>query len=179
MTTATMPIEEVVSLSEEIMPAVKGEFYRYTSDFSVEKPLYFLMKCKSQKARSTTNIENVLQELDLTFIFGDRVSLCSPNSVPSIGLLSNVLEGASLRSLNETEIRQSNMSLKAFYSCLDARSEALLADAFHASGASASTVLLSEGMTLTVRTTSNKYGLILVKELTASTCRVEACHILV
>lgn len=177
--TSTMPLEEVEPLSEQVMPAVKGEFYRYTSDFSVERPLYFLMKCKSNKARSaTTDIEKTLQELDLTFIFGDRVLLCSPNSAPSIGLLRNVLEDTVSRRLNETEIRLSNMSDEAFYRCLNARSEALLVDAFRASGASESTVVLSEGMTLAVRTGSNKYGLIRIKYLTVSTCSVEACHIL-
>lgn len=179
MTTATMPVEEVAPLSEEIMPAERGEFYRYTSTFSVVKPFYFLMKCNSNKARSATpDIEDFLEELDLTFIFGDRVFLCSPNSSLSAGLLSEVLGSASLHRLNETEIRLSNMSLKAFYGCLDARSEALLVDAFRESSASESTVPLSEGMILAVRTASNKYGLILLRGLTASTCRVEACHLL-
>jgi hypothetical protein len=178
MPTATMPVEEVASPSEQIMPAVRGEFYRYTSDFSVERPLYFLMKCKSNKARpTTTNVEHVLQELDLTFVFGDRVSLCSPNSAPSIRLLSNVIEDTSWRRLNETEIRLSNVTADDFYRCLDARSEALLVDAFRVSGTSESTVLLSKGMTLAIKTASNKYGLLLVNDLTASTCRIEACHI--
>lgn len=180
MTTATMPMETVAPLSEQIMPAVRGEFYAYASDFSAERPLYFLMKCKSNKARPvTTDIGHFLQELDLTFIFAaDGVILCSPNSAPSLGLLGNVLEEVNLRRLHGTDIRPSSMSADAFYRCLDARSETLLVDAFRVSGASESTVLLSEGMTLAVRTASNKYGLIMVKNLTASTCRVEACHIL-
>ncbi|HYU34366.1 MAG TPA: hypothetical protein VEW48_19610 [Thermoanaerobaculia bacterium] len=179
MTTATMLVEEVATLSEQIMPAERGEFYAYTSDFSVERPLYFLMKCKSNKARpATTDIEVALQELDLTFIFGERVFLCSPNSAPSIGLINNVLGNISLQRLNETEIRLSNMSSETFYRCFDARSEALLVDAFRASGASESILQLSEGMTLAVRTASNKYGLVLVKNMTTSTCRIEACHIL-
>jgi hypothetical protein len=182
MTTATMPVEveEVALPSEQIMPAVRGEFYRYTSNFSEDRPLYFLMKCKANKARpTTTEVEQMLQELDLTFIFGDKVFLCSPNSAPSIRLLGNVMEGASLRRLNETEIRLSNVPTEEFYRCLDARSESLLVDTFRVSGASESTVLLFKGMTLSIRTASNKYGLILVKDLTASTCRIEACHILV
>jgi hypothetical protein len=178
MTTATMPVEEVAAPSEQIIPAVRGEFYRYTSEFSAEKPLYFLMKCKSNKARSTTtDVEHVLQELDLTFVFGDGIFLCSPNSVPSIKLLSDVMDEESLGRLSETEIRQLNMRAEDFYRCFDARDEALLVNAFRASGGSESTVQLSRGMMLAVKTASNKYGLLLVADLTASTCRVEACHI--
>lgn len=180
MTTATMPVEEVAQLSEQIIPAVRGEFYGYASEFSVERPLYFLMKCKANKARPVMeDLKEVLQELDLTFIFGDEVFLCSPNSAQSVKLLGKVLEETSVRRLNETEVRLANMSSEAFYRCLDARSESMLVDAFHAPGASESTMLLSEGMTLAVRTASNKYGLILIEELTASTCRIVACHILV
>lgn len=178
MTTATLPVEEVTSLSEQIMPAVRGEFYGYTSEFSIDRPLYFLMKCKSNKARPiTTDRDQMLQELDLTFTFGDSVSLCSPNSAPSVRLLDNVLDEESLRRLNETEIR-SNVSPEDFYRCIDARSEAMLVETFCASGASKTTVLLSEGMTLAIRTASNKYGLVLVGELMSSTCKIEACHIL-
>jgi hypothetical protein len=178
MTTATLSVEEVTSLSEQIMPAVRGEFYGYTSQFSVDRPLYFLMKCKSNKARQiATDPEQMLHELDLTFTFGDRVSLCSPNSAPSVRLLGSVLDEASLRRLSETEIRL-NASLEAFYRCIDARSGAVLKETFCASGSSEATVLLSEGMTLAIRTASNKYGVVLIRELTSSTCKIEACHIL-
>jgi hypothetical protein len=178
MTAAILPLEGVASVSEQIMPAVRGEFYGYVSEFSVEKPLYFLMKCKSNKARSiSTDPEEMLRELDLTFTFGDKVSLCSPNSAPSIGLLGDVLDEASLKRLNQTEIRP-NVPHEAFYRCMDARSEAILVETFCASGASETTVLLAEGMTLAIRTASNKYGVVVVRELTSSTCKIEACHIL-
>lgn len=180
MTIATMPAEEIALTSEEIIPAVRGEFYAYASGFSVERPLYFLMKCKSNKARClATDVEQMLQELDLTFIFGDEVVLCSPNSAPSTRLLCNAVEYKNLRRLNETEIRPSNVPIDEFYRCFDARSESWLVDTFRSSGASESAVQLSKGMILSVKTASNKYGLILVKDLTASTCSIEACHILV
>lgn len=178
MTTATLSVEKVTSLSEQIMPAVRGEFYCYTSEFSVDRPLYFLMKCKSNKARPiTTDPDQMLQELDLTFIFGDSVSLCSPNSIPSVRLLANLLDEARLRRLSETELRL-NVSPEAFYRCVDARSGEVLKETFCASGASETAVLLSQGMTLAIRTASNKYGVVLIRELTASTCKIEACHIL-
>lgn len=179
MMTIAMPVKDVALQSEQIIPAVRGEFYAYTSDFSAERPLYFLMKCKANKARPlTTDVEQLLQELDLTFIFGEEVLVCSPNSGPSIGLLRNVVHGTDLRRLNETEIRLSTLAAERFYRCLEARSGLVLVDTFHGSGASDSVVRLSKGMTLSIRTASNKYGLILVRDLTASTCTLEACHIL-
>jgi hypothetical protein len=179
MTTTALQVEGVALPSEQIMPAIKGEFYAYTSDFSPERPLYFLMDCKANKARSiTVDVEQLLQELDLTFIFGDEVLLCSPNSGPSIGLLSSVVKGANLRRLNETGIRLSSVPAERFRRCFDARSGLMLVDAFQGSGASEYAVRVSKGMTLSIKTASNKYGLILVKDLTASKCSLEACHIL-
>ena len=179
MTTVASPVEEAALSSDEIIPAVRGEFYAYTCGFSAERPLYFLLKCKANKARPlTTDVEQLLQELDLTFIFSDEVLLCSPSSGPSTDLLRNVLNDADLRRLNKTEIRLSALSTDRFHRSLEARSGLVLVDAFHGSEPSDSVVRLSEGMTLSVRTASNKYALIRLRNVTVSACTLEASHIL-
>jgi hypothetical protein len=179
MTTATLDVETVPSLSETIIPSVKGKFYSYPTEFSSEKPLYFLWDCKANKAHSlATDVETILTELNLTFIFGDDVFLSSPNSAPSVKLLNGDLGNINASSLIETEIRSTNLSPDAFYLCFCEKSQTQLIDLFAAADSGESTLLLSEGLVVAIRTASNKYGLLLVKRLTASKCEIDACHIL-
>ncbi len=118
MPTATMTASNVTSSSEEIFPAARGEFYSYTSRFSLERPLYFLLKCKSNKARPTTEAEaELVRELDLTFIFGDEITICSADSDPSMQLLSESRDDVRRLALNNTEIRTANVTLDNFYQC--------------------------------------------------------------
>jgi hypothetical protein len=177
--TAAASVKNHILPSENIIPAVKGEFYAYAAEFSTERPLYFFMKCKANKARSlATESDDLVRELDLTFIFGEEVLLCSPNSAPSTGLLRGAVTGPDLQRLNETEIRLATMPVSSFHRCRERRSGLALVDAFQGAGASVSAVRLSQGMTLSARTASNKYALIRVGDVVPSMCRVEACHIL-
>jgi hypothetical protein len=178
MTTA-VSVHNPILPSEDIIPAVKGEFYAYAAEFSAERPLYFFMKCKANKARSlATESDHLVRELDLTFIFGEEVVLCSPNSAASIGLLSGAVTGPDLQRLNETEIRPATMPVSSFHRCRERRSALALVDAFQGAGPSVPALRLSRGMTLAARTASNKYALIRVKDVAPSMCSLEACHIL-
>lgn len=169
--------DRIASPSEQVIPAVPGEFYSYTSDFSKERPLYFLMDCKANKSRSlTTDVGHIVQELDLTFVFGNEVILCSPNSTPSVELLGSVMSDP--QELNHSEIRVATVTEDTFYDCFYGKKGSFLVDIHRTSGVSESSVVLSSGLILSVKTSSGKYGLILVKELTPSTYKVEACHIL-
>ena len=164
-------------LSEQVIPAVRGEFYSYTSDFSKDRPLYFLMKCRANKCRSlTTDVKHIVQELDLTFVFGNEVILCSPNSAPSVELLRNVMVAP--EELNHSEIRAATVTEDIFYDCYYEKKESFLVDIHRTSGVSESSVVLSSGLILSIKTDSGKYGLILVRELTPFTCEIDACHIL-
>lgn len=168
---------ELVSPSEHVMPAVQGEFYSYTSDFSKDRPLYFLMKCKANKSRPLTmDVGHIVQELDLTFVFGNEVILCSPNSTPSVELLRSVMVDP--QELNHSEIRAATITEDTFYDCYHGKKESFLVDIHRTSGVSESSVVLSSGLILSVKTDLGKYGLILIKELTPSTCEIDACHIL-
>lgn len=163
--------------TEHIVPAVPGEFYSYTSSFSKDRPLYFLLKCKANKSRPlTTDANQICQELDLTFVFGNEVILCSPNSSPSVVLLGSVI--ADPKKLNRSEIRVPTVSEDIFYECYHNKNESLLVDIYRTSGVTESSVVLSKGLILSVKTGSGKYSLILIKEVTPSTCNVDACHVL-
>ena len=174
----SLSADRIASPSEHVMPAVPGEFYSYTSDFSKDRPLYFLMKCKANKSRPlTTDVGYIVQELDLTFVFGNKVILCSPNSTPSVELLGSVI--ADPQELNHSEIRATTVTEDTFYDCYHGKKESFLVDIIHrTSGVSESSVVLSSGLILSVKTNSGKYCLILIKGLTPSTCKIDACHIL-
>jgi len=164
--------------SEQVIPAVPGKFYSYTSTFTKDRPLYFMMDCKANKSRTiNTDVGLIVQELNLTFLFGDEVILCSPNSTPSAELLGSVI--ADPQELTPSEIRVATVAEDSFYDCYYEKNESFLVDIYRSSSASKSSVILSSGMILSVKTGSGKNGLILVKELTPSTCKIDACHILI
>jgi len=165
------------SLSEQVIPATQGKFYSYASSFSKDRPLYFMMDCKANKSRSiNTDVGHIVQELDLTFLFGNEVILCSPNSIPSADLLGCVI--ADPQELTQSEIRVTTVTEDTFYDCYYEKDESVLVNIHRTSGAAKSSVVLSSGLVLSVKTDSGKYGLVLVKELTPFTCKVDACHIL-
>lgn len=173
--TQSSPIgKQNASLSEQKIPAVPGEFYSYTSDFSIERPLYILMKCKANKSRPI--IPEIIKELDLTFIFGSEVILCSPDSNPSKELLKDII--VEPQELNHSELRIANITEDTFYDCFQEKRDSFLVDIYNNSNEGESNLVLYTGLILSVKTYSGKYGLIIVKELTDSTCKIDACHIL-
>jgi hypothetical protein len=176
-TISTKSADRIATPSEHIIPAVPGEFYSYTSDFSIDRPLYFLMKCKANKSRPlATDVRHIVQELDLTFVFGNEVLLCSPNSTLSLKLLGSIISDP--QKLNNSEIRVATITEDTFYDCYNEKKKSFLVDIHHNSRVNESSVVLSKGLILSVKTSSGKYCLILVKEITPSTCKVDACHIL-
>lgn len=49
--TSSSVMQQQMLLSQGVIPAVRGECYSYPSVLTKERPLYALMKCKSNKAR--------------------------------------------------------------------------------------------------------------------------------
>lgn len=164
--------------SEEVIPALKDKFYGYASRFSTERPLYFMMDCKANKARPTTaSTRDIAEQLDLVFLFGKEVSVCSPDSRSSGELLGEVLYGSEVMSLNHTEIRLAKISDELFYDFQRRKDSSSIVDAFYDSEPNGLVGSLSAGMIISVRTNSNKYGLVRIKTITDSTCEVDACHV--
>jgi hypothetical protein len=162
---------------DPVIPAVRGEFYAYSSLFTSDRPVGFLMKCRANKGRPITDVANYSQEHDLTFVFAGGVSVCSPNAAPSIRLLGGLI---SADDLNETSITaRADISQDAFYALRQRRNGGeLAAVCCQAEPRNKAVVALSAGTILAVITQSGKYGLLLVKELTPTSLRVDAAHIL-
>jgi len=166
-----------MQLSEQIIPSIANEFYSYSTIFSVVKPLYFLMKCKAQKNRSLdTETKYLEKEHDLTFIFGDDILLCSPDSLDSVNMMEKYRK--ELPKYNHTDIKICTMSKSDFYHCYTQKDKNLLVEIYNIMTNYGSEVILSNDLILSIKTKSNKYGLILIKKITPTSCEIDACHIL-
>jgi hypothetical protein len=163
-------------LSSRVIPAVRGRFYSYCSELTPTSPLYSLMDCKANKSRPVSDAAIIASEIDLTFLFGNTVQVCSPNALPSIRLLEHVTPD---RTLNETRITRTNMTEDAFGEVRRRKNGSVLAQICLALTVRKDAVLeLSVDGIYAVTTVSGKYGLFLVEDLTPSSVKIEACHIL-
>jgi hypothetical protein len=163
--------------SDPVIPAVRGKFYSYSSLFTPDRPVGFLMDCKANKHRPITDVADYAQEHDLTFVFASGVSVCSPNAAPSIRLLGGLIAADEI---NETFIiARADISEGAFYALRQKKDGHALAEICRQMVPRNNvTVTLSAGMIFAVITESGKYGLVLVKELTPTSVKIDAAHIL-
>ena len=162
---------------DPVIPAVRGKFYAYSSLFTSDRPVGFLMDCKANKGRPITDIADYAQEHDLTFMFAGGVSVCSPNATPSIRLLGGLI---ATDKLNKTSIiARADISDDAFYALRQKKDgQALAAVCRQMVPRNNAVVALSVGTIFAVITESGKYGLFLVKELTPTSLKTDAAHIL-
>ena len=157
-----------------IIPATKGEFYSYSAKFNADKPLYYMMACKANKAQSPTAFS--VEELNLTFAFGNQVSINSANNLNSQNVLREDLEEGS--NLNNAEIRNANITVEAFYNCFNQMNESTLYDIIENSTEVSDSKNLHNGQVLSIKTSNGKFGLILVKKVSTNSVQIDACHIL-
>src|SRR3989339_605796 len=76
------------TLGREIIPAVHGEYYGYSSVFTRERPLYALMKCKSNKERPVSEIVDLGSEANAFFRFNETdQKIISIKTANNLGLL--------------------------------------------------------------------------------------------
>src|SRR5262249_19524515 len=148
---------------DPVIPAVRGEFYSYSSSFTADRPIGFLMKCKANKDRPLADVADYFQEHDLTFVFAGGVSVCSPNAAPSMRLLGSLIAA----NLNQTFIAaRADISEDAFYALRRRKNgQELAAVCGQMEPRNYAVVALSVGTIFAVITGSGKYGLLLVKEL--------------
>ena len=165
-----------LATSDPVFPSVRGEFYKYSSDFSIARPLYCLMKCKSNKSRPLDTIEQIPEEVDLTFIFENGVWVCSPDSVPSARVLGDFVDPTKL---NHSAISSPIITKDEFYELRNRKDGTVLAAVCKISNVRGIPVrALAAGTVYSVKTESGKYGMFLVTELTSSSIKIDACHIL-
>ncbi|OGE86513.1 MAG: hypothetical protein A3J48_00115 [Candidatus Doudnabacteria bacterium RIFCSPHIGHO2_02_FULL_46_11] len=167
--------QTVPQLSSAVIPAVRGEFYSYSAQFTLDTPLYCMLKCKANKSRPVGECDLLAGEVDLVFVFGDDgLRMCSADSqfaAPLIGRIKPAMR-------NPTWISPTNLSNPAFEQFRERRDGRFLAGYCNAQAQSAQAVTLMWGAIYAIKTRSGKYGLIRVTEITASSVCIDACHIL-
>jgi len=176
MRSSTTPPLASSQLSQELIPSVPGEFYSYSATFTFELPLYPLLKCKANKTWGPEDLPGIAAELDLVFCFGDSPQVCSPNSDQAAGLLRGFV---TRDALNQTFIIRVNMAEHEFERIRTARNGRNLADFCEEVVNYRNSVdQLEQGAVYAVVTTSGKYGLIRITNLTPNSASIDACHTL-
>jgi len=180
-----MSVKSIIKLNNKslanqqiIIPSVPGEFYSYEYSFTKNEPLYFLLKCKSNKGYSiNTDLQIIKKQLDLTLIFDKKITLNSPNTESSLKLLHKYKLNFS--DLNNTKIKLPHLSKEKFYEIFNAKNGLILKKIFEESDNNQSEIILLKDLIISIKTDSGKYGLMLIKKLTENICTVDACHILI
>lgn len=177
-TTSSSVAKQQESLSQEIIPAVPGEFYGYRSLFTKECPVYALLNCKANKARPTNDVTELGHEANALFKIGG-----SHTRVLSIktAVASNLLEIACFgENSDSTKFARIPLTLDEFDMIRSQKdSQKLLTIcqkiSFHEYQP---TVKLAPNVIIAMVTEYGKCGLFLVQDMTAVSIQIAACHIL-
>lgn len=175
--TSSVIMQQQMALSQGIIPAVRGEYYSYSSVFTRERPLYALMKCKSNKARLIDEVLILGSEVNAFFQFeGESPRALSIKEAGTLGLLESVqskgtfgdtwFAPTTLVAEQFMRLRASKKTSELVRVCQNALSDRQVGIKLHKE----SVVALMTGC--------GKYGMFLVEEITISSVRIEACHIL-
>ncbi|OGD68109.1 hypothetical protein A2996_00845 [Candidatus Campbellbacteria bacterium RIFCSPLOWO2_01_FULL_34_15] len=164
-------------LSQEIIPAVRGEYYSYSSIFTQEQPLYALMKCKSNKARPISAIADLGSEVNALFQFNeDGQKILSIKTADTLGLLGGV---NSEIVFDDIWIAPTNLTSKQFMELwVDKKEKELVSVCRKVINAHHTLVKLHKGLVVAMMISGGKYGMFLVSKVTPSLIKIEACHIL-
>jgi hypothetical protein len=163
---------------ELVIPAVPGEYYGYSSKFTAEKPLYTLLKCKSNKYWTIASAAHLGPEANLLFRFDSaaRAQVCAIKTAHTLGLL-----GDSVNSdlFGETWVAAASITTEEFYALHSLEKIPTLVDICNAACAACEVSAdLKPGAVIAMMTDSGKYGMFLVRRLTPSSIHIDACHIL-
>lgn len=165
-------------LSDLVIPAVRGEYYVYSSMFTEERPLYALMKCKANKDRPVAAAGDLGREANLLFLFGsqDQIQVCAVSTAHALGLLSASIDSSSF---GETWIGHAKITAENFYELRSQKDITALAEICQAVCLKHEMpVALEQGTVIAMMTGGGKYGLFFVKEITQKSIWIDACHIL-
>ena len=173
-------MQQQLVLSQEVIPAVRGEYYSYASVFTEERPLYALMKCKSNKSRLIAEAANLASEVNAIFQFDDgNPRIISIKEADTIGLLGSGMhtEGT----FDNIWFATSNFTAEQFAKLRGGKDVDRLVEVCKNMLANQRkfAVELHEELVVAFMTSGGKYGMFLVEEITISSIQIEACHILI
>lgn len=162
--------------SEMVIPAVPGEFYGYSSEFTEARPLYVFLKCKAQKSRPLASAADLGLECNLVFLFSNPPTVRSIRAAQASGLLD---ESANVNSFGDTWVAAAEITAEAFYDIRSRKdTSALVNECRRACSKRATSIELQRDVVYAAMSDAGKYCLFLVNKSTVSSLRVDACHIL-
>lgn len=175
--TSSSVMQQQMALSQGIIPAVRGEYYSYSSVFMEERPLYALMKCKSNKARLISEAPNLGSEINAFFQFnGGNPRILSIKEADTLGLLHGL---RSKGAFGDTWFAPTNLTAEQFMKLrAGKKTDELVRVCQDVLTVRQIVTELREGLVVVLMTNSEKYGMFLVEEITISSIYIEACHIL-
>ncbi|MEX0910332.1 MAG: hypothetical protein WDZ73_01085 [Candidatus Paceibacterota bacterium] len=165
------------NLSDEIMPAEQGEFYAYTAEFTPDRPVFVLMKCKSNKNRPIEQLSELGSEANMLFQFLDfnQASVCSVETAKLEGLIDLQVDW---HPSAETCLGLPDIHIEEFQEVCSRKDVArLVAICSSVCSEQGRLVDLNEGSIVAVATNDGKYGLFLLEEIYSESIRIAACHI--
>jgi len=164
--------------SELVIPAVPGEYYAYSSEFTEKRPMYALMKCKANKARPIAAAGDLGHEVNLLFLFGSPIQaqVCAVRAAHASGLLGDSVNG---ELFGETWIAPAGITPENFYELRSRKDVVALVETCQATCSKREvSITLDPGALIAMMTDGGKYGLFFVKGLTPVSIQIDACHIL-
>lgn len=176
-TASSSVMQQQMALSQGIIPAVRGEYYSYSSAFTEERPLYVLMKCKSNKARLISEVPILGSEVNAFFLFDEgNLRIVSIKEADALGLL----EGVHPKGIfGDTWFASTNLTAEQFMKLrAGKKTEELVKVCQDALTDRQVVTELREELVVALMTDNGKYGMFLVEEITISSIQIEACHIL-
>lgn len=169
---------ELAGLSESVISAVPGEFYAYASEFTDERPMYVLMKCKANKSRPIAAAEELGHEVNLLFLFDSPIQaeVCAIKTACASGLLGH---SVNTELFGETWIAPARITATEFYGLRSQKDVGVLVEICQVACADhVVSIKLDPGIIIAMMTDGGKYGLFLVKEIASKSIKIDACHIL-
>ncbi|MEI6553026.1 MAG: hypothetical protein WCO09_00490 [bacterium] len=163
---------------EQVIPAVPGEYYGYSSKFTADKPLYTLLKCKSNKFWTIASAAQLGAEANLLFCFDSttHAQVCAIKTAQTLCLLGDATN-ADL--FGETWIAPAKITAEEFYGLHAIEKIPTLVDICSSACAACEVSAdLKPGAVIAMMTDKGKYGMFLVRRLTPMSVHIDACHIL-
>lgn len=165
------------NLNDEIMLNERGEFYAYTAEFTPNRPIFVLMKCKANKNRPVEQLPVLGSEVNVLFQFDgfNQARACSVVTAKLHGLIDPRVNWCPQV---ETHLGLPNVSIQEFEEiCSEKAVDRLVTTCVKACLKDEMFLDLVEGSIVAVTTNDGKYGLFLLEEISSESILVAACHI--
>ncbi|MDQ5957165.1 MAG: hypothetical protein QG614_140 [Patescibacteria group bacterium] len=164
-------------LSEALISAVEGEFYNYDYKFVLSRPVFALLKCKSNKGRPVKSLADLGTEANMLFMFGDGTTaeVWPVQLANSAGVLGSKFNE---EHFGNTYVGITDLSGEQFHAIRDEQDTHIMVMNCRCFCNADEKITVKQGDVFAAMTDSGKYGLFHVQEVGSDHVLINACHIL-